>query len=342
MATGNDEILNRINYSRVYLMICIILYHCFAFWTGGWFTKNPVNESVALCYLAKYLNTFHIYSFTFISGYVFYYTVFERVKERIDKQSFFLKKARRLIVPYYFVVFIWIIPIETFFHNYTWTEIIRMYILGTSPNQLWFLLMLFWVQVLFFMFKDEICTSKYLSFIIAGFLYVTGYGLSYLLPKYNVFCVFNALLHCFTFLLGYKIRQYRLEGKISWKFLVPMHVILYFAVMHLDKNSSLAGMAMRVILQFFMFNVGAAGYFDFFNWLSVKVSPKLIRDISPHTMCMFMFHQQIIYIFIVWLNGRTYPVVIAMIAFAGTFLSALAISRVLHISRVTRFLIGDK
>ena len=66
------------DFVKVGLMVLIVLYHSMALWiTSGWFNQPPMKSSIYLNYIARWLNTFHIYTFTFVSGYIFSFLRYE-------------------------------------------------------------------------------------------------------------------------------------------------------------------------------------------------------------------------------------------------------------------------
>ena len=65
-------------------MLLVVFYHSILFWGGDWFTKDPLVTSKLLDCIAKWLNSFHIYAFTLVSGYIF---VISSMK-RDSKKSF--------------------------------------------------------------------------------------------------------------------------------------------------------------------------------------------------------------------------------------------------------------
>lgn len=65
--------LEHINTAKAVLMLMVVFYHSMLFWKGQWFTKNPVIEADYLNCIIEWLNSFHIYGFTAISGYLYYY-----------------------------------------------------------------------------------------------------------------------------------------------------------------------------------------------------------------------------------------------------------------------------
>ena len=56
---------------------------------------------------------------------------------------------------------------------------------------------------------------------------------------------------------------------------------------------------------------------------------------------MYLFHQQLIYICIYWLNGIASPEVNALANFAFAFATSLVISLILHKIKFIRVLLGE-
>ena len=68
---------------KMVLMLVIILYHSTVFWKGDWWDSDPFFQSKILGYFAGWLNSFHIYAFSLVSGYIFAYKI-----ERGSYQSY--------------------------------------------------------------------------------------------------------------------------------------------------------------------------------------------------------------------------------------------------------------
>lgn len=54
------------------MMLTVVLYHSCMFFTGGWFdAASPVYSFVYIVEFARYLNTFHVQTFTMALGFIF-------------------------------------------------------------------------------------------------------------------------------------------------------------------------------------------------------------------------------------------------------------------------------
>ena len=80
------------------------------------------------------------------------------------------KKIKRLIIPYVSTMVLWVIPFYCFFWKPEAKILIEKFVLGTSPSQLWFLLMLFWQFVLFQALSSKILAKKKTT-IVWGFVF---------------------------------------------------------------------------------------------------------------------------------------------------------------------------
>ena len=67
--------IENVGFVKTVLMLVIILGHSFDFWTGTWFTENPALESRVIGIIATWLNSFHIFAFALVSGYLFAFKV---------------------------------------------------------------------------------------------------------------------------------------------------------------------------------------------------------------------------------------------------------------------------
>lgn len=67
----NDLGLKNCTFVKTILMILVILGHACDFWVGDWFTCNPLIKSQTISVFATWLNSFHIFAFTLVSGYIF-------------------------------------------------------------------------------------------------------------------------------------------------------------------------------------------------------------------------------------------------------------------------------
>lgn len=147
--------LEQCDFVKLLLMGFVVLYHSMAFWKGNWFVKEPEEQSHVLKYFSMWLNTFHIYGFTLVSGYIFQTMKFEKHKYQ-DFGVFLTNKAKRLLVPLCFIEIIWALPFYALIFKPTISTLVKKFLLMESPSQLWFLGMLFVLFLIYWPISNAI------------------------------------------------------------------------------------------------------------------------------------------------------------------------------------------
>ncbi len=339
-----DRELSNCTFVKTVLMLIVVIYHCIVFWTGSWFTKNPVYESGLLSIFASWMNSFHIYGFVLVSGYLFYFLKHEKNKY-LSFRSFVTNKAQRLLLPYVFVSVAWVIPFAVYYFQYDTIEIIERFALGTSPNQLWFLLMLFSVFMILHPLSSFFEKHNVSGAIVVIVLYCIGLVGQLVLP--NIFQVFRACTYIPLFWLGFKIRQYgsRVLRKIPVLVWLLTDVLLFVLTQYLSNFDGFIFKLMKLGLGFCLHIVGALMAFVILQKIADKVKwkeSKAFGFLSKNSMPVYLFHQQVIYIFVTWLNGLINPYLHAGINFIGAMVVSLLISEILMKFKWARMLIGEK
>ena len=341
-----SESLSNCNFAKMVLMISIVLAHSTLFWGGDWFTALPCAETLSvLPQIGKWLFSFNIYCFALISGYIFYYLRQERNAYQ-NYGSFLWKKAKRLLIPYFFVTIVWIIPIAIFFRDYGIKEIFNYYLLGTSGEQLWFLLMLFWVFAFFYPLSRFIDKHPFLGLFISLAFYGVGLIGGHFLPNYYQF--FTGCDYVIFFYIGFVIRKYGLAKLKKVPALVYIAVqIAFFVGFYFYNQAGLKGYIFKgigIAVEFLLHSFGAVAAFVVLEKLANRVKWKndVTQFIADRSMTVYLFHQQIIFFMLYKLNGLASPYVIALLSFGASFGLSLVISTALLKWNPTRFLVGEK
>lgn len=341
---GQKELEN-CNFAKTILMLLVVLYHSMVFWRGNWFCDAPAILSPALSLAAKWLDSFHIYAFTLISGYIFYYQQRENKKHYSSYKALISSKFKRLLIPYIFVSVIWVIPISEYFFHDGVKEVLYKYALATSPSQLWFLVMLFDVFVIFYPISSMIDKGPGYALIFVGGGYLISTIGERILP--NIFQIWTAFRYLIFFVIGYEIRRYG----TGWLRRIPIWVwlvcdVIIFAITQIPvthgsifvrlTNSVLRNLAnIWGAVAFFLIAQSAA---EHIRWRESGVFLRLQRVSMP----VYLFHQQIIYFSIRILNGQVPPVAHTLINFGAAVSVSFAISSLLLRYRTTKFLIGER
>lgn len=147
-----------------------------------------------------------------VSGYLFYHLRYE--KGRYQKfLPFLIGKWKRLLVPYLFVTIVWVAPITTVMMNLSIQDVVEKYVLGLGAGQLWFLLMLFHVFILFYVLGDFFEKHLIYGVGVVVLLYVVGKIGGLFVP--NFFQLRSALSYAPVFWVGFQIRKHH-DFVMNW------------------------------------------------------------------------------------------------------------------------------
>ena len=280
-----------------------------------------------------------MYGFTLVSGYLFCFLKVEKKRyQKFDK--FILNKSKRLLVPYTVICVCWVAPIMVYFYKLGLNEIIYRFLLGSSPGQLWFLLMLFWVFIIGWLLSKQIISSVAYSVIASLAIYFVGIVGNKLLP--NIWMIWTACSYFPCFVLGMRVRVRPIH--VSPIVLVLLQIVLFSCSQMIDS----IGVMWTVIgysIDFILHLVGALMAWSVLQSVGNSVKwkdNKAISTLAKNSMPMYLFHQQIIYFTIAWLNGKIDPYLHAGINFIVALTCSYLISIMLMRWKVTRLLIGEK
>ena len=338
-----DYELKNCSFVRNALMIIIVAYHSIIFLSGNWF-NDAIDigfKSLAIEYLCNWLNSFHVYAFTFMSGYIFYYIKYEKGGYQ-NYRLFLANKVKRLLIPYLFVSLFWAIPIHSLIYGFDFSQIAYRFILGAAPNQLWFLLMLFFVFAIFFPLS-KVFKEKKASVLLVILFAAIGIVLNHYFP--NVLQIWSSLRFITFFYLGFKTRQsWRFVlKKIPFLFFVVFDVVLFVGSCFLQTQTGSLSQLLNVFLLYVINIVGS-----FMAWTSLQHIAKYFSNnkvnsfFAQRSMIVFLFHQQVIYIVIGFLFNEVNIFLIAFFNFLFSLSFSLLISVVFLRFNWTRFLIGEK
>ena len=329
---------------KTILMMLVIVYHSMVFWGGDWFNvKSVAIECNVLKYLALWLNSFHIYGFVFISGYLFEYL--KREKNKYQKFfAFIVNKSKRLLIPYIFVAIVWVIPISSIWNLYTTNEIFTKFILCVGPSQLWFLWMLFDVFIIIWLIYKW--TKSDLGAIIISIL---SWGIGIIGGKLflNIFCIWTAFTYLPYFILGMKIREKKTFClyKILKYFFVIIQIFLFVLWQIIGHKEAFIFKLLSIVFQYSTYIFGALMSFFVLQWLAEKVNwrnNELFMTLAKQSMTIYLFHQQIIYFTISCFNGKINPYLNVIVNFIVAIFFSSLISKFLMNFKCTRVLIGEK
>ncbi len=342
---SNKELnLSKCNVIKVVMMLTIILCHSLAIFSkNGWGAEPPAFNSTVFGLLSDWLGTFHVYTFTFVSGYIFCYSY----NEKENYRNFIIsvkQRAQRLLIPYYFVTVIWAIPFFVVFFKPSVNQVIHRFVLGESPAQLWFIWMIF---IVFIMFLSVVKIMNGFSFI-AGFfvsLCVMGGGIIGAKICPNYFQIWTACGYFLFFYLGFSFRKFRFSNIYNIPWFVWLMINLGMFSLNTLCLQNKSNMLFTLISMMTAIIMELAGVLTVVVGISaIKTDKlqktKLYRYIEKYNFGMYLFHQQIIYISIRYLNGTVPNIIFVILNFISSCVLSAIITWLLSRWKITRMMIG--
>lgn len=339
MRRETKDRLELIDIVKIAMMLTVVFYHACMFFTGNWFLKTkPVYTATYIANFAEYLNMFHVQTFTMASGFLFYYL--KSIGKYNDFYVDIKKRAKRLLLPYLIVMVTWVIPFYIFYNGFDLKKIIYKYILGCAPSQLWFLPMLFWQFIFFYyLFNKRVATFKGMIIMIA--ISIVGGAVANKIFIVNFFQINTAIAYAMYFYLGAFLYE---KGNQIKKTMTGLSILvsigsfgIYKYFEGIENYSSIALIAKNIcsIMSVVMIYLIISKLHKKYNFKS-----KCWKRLKNDSMGIYLFHQQIIYLTIIPLNGKVHPLVQVFISFFVAIIGAGFLIYILRQSKILKKLYG--
>lgn len=188
---------------------------------------------------------------------------------------------------------------------------------------------------------------KRLGCVIAGVFWCVGILGIRLFP--NVFSIWTACQYVPFFYFGIQIcldhtnSKKSLVEQIPWWIWLGLDLVLF--VLNKVVTTKIAIPGVEILTTFLLHIIGALMAIAILQKIAQSINWKksrVLNILSKYSMPMYLFHQQIIYFVIIWLNGKVNPFVNAGVNFLIAIAISLVISWALMRFRITRFLVGEK
>lgn len=331
---------------KAIMMLVVVICHCASACAGsGWFPASPVTNAAIFPFLAKFTNYYHVQTFFFASGYLFYFLRYELGKYK-EPLAFVKNKAQRLLLPYIFA-FIWVVPAYAIFFRPSVKELVEKFVLGAAPSQLWFLFALFWMYIAFYFlslvldrFDFFTKMNRTTAYILCFVFYLMSFGSIVFgkLGMINLFQILSAIRYFMFFFAGFVFRKF--DFSRLYKYAVPLLIasVALSTAFYFNKIDIIEKLLWHPLC---LFNVIAV-----FVFITKYVNPKgkLFGIFKKYNFQVYIIHQQVVYViaFVLSCAGIFYPYPSFFICLAGALTVSLALSAVFAKFRVTRRLTGIK
>lgn len=304
---------------------------------------DNISHSDSLLTFCKWLATFHNYAFVLISGYIYAFIKFE--KSGYNNFLYYaIKKAKRLLIPFFIVGYCWVFPIRGLYLSYTVKQFLINFVLGINPGQLWFLFMLFWVCIIVDLIIKIFRNDFNKSGIFIMLIYYSGIIIGGYLP--NIFQCISAMQFLPYFWGGVLLRNY---------------------IQYINNQKEKQIIAIASFLNIGLFLVSQSQQFNFINETIMVLFGNLICTFSGAIAAFFilerlarivpwnnkfglflckvsfpiyLFHEQLIYYIAPSISADLNPIIATLIIFITVFFLTALLSNILIKKQFAKIMLG--
>ncbi len=338
-----DKRLENVNLIKIILMVLIVISHSIIFLNGSWYPYGTIEKVNVISYVVDWLGSFHIFAFTLVSGYIFYYQKYE-ISAYPKYSSFILKKVKRLIVPFLFLSLFWVIPVNWIIGGFNLERFAKI-LIGVRSEQLWFLLMLFFVFALCYPLSNFFKKRGLLGAFVSLACYGVGFIGAYFLP--DVLQIFTALKFIPFFFLGFKMRQGwdKYISKIPFYIYIIIDVLIFGALIFIQARDGMVFKLLSVAVGFILNVIGSIMVWTTLQTIGNRYewkNSKLLSFLSDKTFILYLLHHQIIYLVIYLFLGKINIYLILILNLVISFGLSTLLSILILKFNWLRFLFGEK
>lgn len=287
--------------------------------------------------------------FIFISGYVYNYNRIERGKYD-DKYSFIKNKFMRLIVPFFTVAIIYVIPIRLLvgYQNYQGESflslIVNHAILGKDIGHLWYLQVLFNIFIVFYLLEKLFRKMPvWINFIL---LIVISIFSTY---SPNIFNILLTSRYFIYFYLGYSVREIKINDKIGN---IALITLFFFQFIGLVFSLGISQLLSHPIITGLTLGFSVLGsvfsclfYYLLFTKISFSYDKIVIHDLISYvdtkSFGIYLFHSPLLYIVLYYLSDQLInPYLMVFILFFVMLFGSILITSLIEKSDRLGFILG--
>ncbi|MGN0342974.1 MAG: acyltransferase family protein [Roseburia sp.] len=220
---------NYIDLARTITMFGVIINHILLFFSNNpfWYIYADEENEIAV-YLCEVLNVTVVQIFVLCSGFLFQASI---QNKEVSILTSIVKKAKRLLLPFFLYGLVWLVPTYTIFDIPTsgrleGTSLLDGYqamLLGRFCDVSWFLLMLFWVSIIWILLKDLLKKERFIIGAVAAT--ALFFASHFLLADVNFYKINQIDIYLIIFFVGASF--YWIADKVNK---LPLSVLMLISV----------------------------------------------------------------------------------------------------------------
>lgn len=311
---SNNHTANQYDLSllKVFAILLVVFghsnYKTIKTYLGGVDYSSYINGSfanVVIDFIISSIYFFHMPLFVFISGAIYYYGNIQ-LNKKYKFEVMLKKKFRRLIVPYFAIGILYMIPIKAGVNFYQVESIPKILGFGLAlsidSGHLWYLIMLFNIYIVFYFLENILNKNRT---IINIFVLLVMYIFAYKFPT-NILQIADIPRYLIFFYLGYIFQSNKkkilafLDGKITTLFVGSLVYFVILIFYFREANIIATNTEMYIYREVFLVVIAVVGIsasYLFVTMIGDKVSNnRVIRVLDKYNFSIYLLHEPINYI----------------------------------------------
>lgn len=312
MNNTNDDRLNSINNMRVLAIILVVFGHSIILYSSSWDLYQTSNNVVFLDYFKQVIDIIPMPLFFAISGYLFFFS-----HKKYPKLIMFIeKKFKRLIIPFFCVGLLYLLPIRKLIRYPGYVDksifeiIVNNFFRVSDVGHLWYLPALFFIFIiseLILLIIEKIPyiykISEIIFILIASMLYLEGYRIAFSYPP-----LMSAYSYIIWFALGFFLNKWKnvfssiYKNKVIVTILVLINIIL---LIYCGLNDNV-----RLIFNLCVRGLTIINLFE----LIPKKTNIFLDKLGQNSFGIYLFHSPLVYITFAIIPNAS-PILVVIINF---------------------------
>ena len=279
--------LNEINILRPIIIVLLVLYHSFIIYTNGWPKVEGIEECVIYYWIAKLSYASMLETFTFISGYLFAYAIYNGKKYSF--RSLTIKKIKRLIIP----CIVFTIIYSFLFYEKSYFSLGYVYDILNGLGHMWYLPMLFWCFLAAYLILNIKIKESYKLILL---LLLAVFSLVPLPLRMHSSCYY-----LFFFYLGIYIYNKKLNLELKCKKILMggafffAFILIQIQIYDMNVTGYVETLIKFALINFTKICYALVGLFFLYS-LSIKLSknsrqPHILKDINKLCFGIYLIQQ---------------------------------------------------
>ena len=226
---------------RAIAIISVVFGHSIILYSSQWGLYETNRTSIVFDYVKGFINIYQMPLFFSLSGYLFAMTW-----KKKGFSAYIINKLKRLIVPFFIIGMLWMIPIKMavhypYYENMSYLGAIYAMINGSDSGHLWYLPTLFVIFVIMYCITYIFGSNKVLYVILLGITLIVN-GLHKYFPTFGVAYFSYIYQYIWSFVLGsaiYSMNNYKCKkgtGTILVLITIAISVIYIYIYNAYGKN----------------------------------------------------------------------------------------------------------